>query len=388
MIRQITIALGATLVVLIGGFFIVGHNIERLINRVDPVPLPEISPQARQLHDSAIVVDLHADTLLFGRNLLKRASVGQVDLPRLREGGVGLQFFTIVSRVPMSRDIHKTSVDLPDVITVLGFAGGLGYGTRTPFERTLLQLDRLEEAIEGSAGGMMAIESRADLEALLKARSSNPSVVGALSGIEGAHALDADLKNLDVLFERGLRMVGLTHFFDNAVAGSAHGINKGGLTELGRDVVRRMDELGIVMDLAHLAPKAIDDVLAIIHSPTLVSHTGVKGTCDNPRNLSNRHLRKIAEGGGVIGIGYFDLAVCGTELSDIVAAMSHVRQTVGADHIALGSDYDGSITAGFDTSQLAAITQALLDAGFSSDEVRKVLGDNVIRVLRQVLPAT
>ena len=108
--------------------------------------------------------------------------------------------------------------------------------------------------------------------------------------------------------------------------------------------------------------------------PTLVSHGGVKGTCDNPRNLSDEHVRAIAAGGGVVGIGYFELAVCGTDPRDVVAAIRHVVDLVGDDHVALGSDYDGAATVGFDTSQLRALTQEMLEGGLPEDSVRKILG--------------
>ena len=121
--------------------------------------------------------------------------------------------------------------------------------------------------------------------------------------------------------------------------------------------------------------------------PTVVSHTGVKGTCDNPRNLSDDHVRAIAAGGGVIGIGFFRMAVCGTGPDDIVAAMLHVINLVGVDHVALGSDFDGGVTTAFDVSQLAFVTQAMVDAKLSDEEIVKILGGNTVRVMRQVLPA-
>jgi microsomal dipeptidase-like Zn-dependent dipeptidase len=120
--------------------------------------------------------------------------------------------------------------------------------------------------------------------------------------------------------------------------------------------------------------------------PTVVSHGGVAGTCPNARTLDDAHLRAIAAGGGVIGIGYWDTAVCGREPRHVVAAMRHVVSLVGEDHVGLGSDYDGGTTVGFDTSQLAALTQQLVSDGFTPDQIRKILGGNVLRVLRAVLP--
>jgi membrane dipeptidase len=240
--------------------------------------------------------------------------------------------------------------------------------------------------IAGSGGLLVPVRSRRELDELLARRGRGEEVIGALLGIEGAHALEGDPANLDRAFRAGFRMIGLTHFFDNHYAGSAHGLEKGGLTEAGRELVRRMGELGILLDLAHLSPTAIDEVLRLVPGPVLVSHTGVKGTCDNLRNLSDRHVREIAARGGVIGIGFWDTAVCGIEPRHIVAAMQHVIALVGDDHVALGSDYDGGTTVAFDISGLRVLTQAMLDAGLEPESVRKVLGGNVIRALREGLP--
>jgi microsomal dipeptidase-like Zn-dependent dipeptidase len=132
--------------------------------------------------------------------------------------------------------------------------------------------------------------------------------------------------------------------------------------------------------------QAVDDVLAMASKPTVVSHGGVAGTCPNARTLSDGQVRAIAAGGGVIGIGYWDTAICGREPRHVVAAMRHVIALVGDDHVGLGSDYDGATTVGFDTSQLAALTQQMVDEGLSDASIRKILGGNAVRVLRAVLP--
>jgi microsomal dipeptidase-like Zn-dependent dipeptidase len=366
--------------------FWIGANLERFANRVDPTVLPGVSQQARRIHDASFVVDLHADSLLFGRDLLTRSDVGHVDLPRLQEGGVGLQMFTAVTRTPFGLDLHRTDGDGIDYLTVLAIAQRSPLAGLGPKDRALLQAEQLSALIERSEGRLLPVRTREELAAVIASRDEDPEVVGAIFGVEGAHALEGDIANLQVLFDAGVRMIGLTHFFDNAFSGSTHGIEKGGLSEKGRELVARMEALGIAVDLAHASPAAIDDVLALASKPTLVSHTGVKATCDNPRNLSDEHLRAIAAGGGVVGIGYFDLAVCGEEPADVVAAIRHVVELVGDDHVALGSDYDGAVSVSFDTSQLPALTQQMLDDGLSEDSIRKILGANAVRVLRQTLP--
>ncbi len=377
------ICLGALLFVLRSWL---AENGEGFANRVAPLANPAASPEAMTLHGDSFVVDLHADTTLFGRDLLMRADIGHVDLPRLQEGGVGLQFFTAPTQVPIARNIHRTAADGLDALTLMGFIQWNAFRHEGPLGRALVQAERLRDAADRSGGNLMPIRNRRDLALLRALRTRDPRVVGALLGIEGAHALEGNLENLTPLFDAGYRMIGLTHFFDNAIAGSAHGVERGGLTAMGRKLVAEMERRGVLVDVAHLSPAAIDDVLEIAKKPMVVSHTGVKATCDNPRNLSDEHIRGIAQGGGVIGIGYWEMAVCGIAPSDIVAAMQHVVKLVGDDHVGLGSDYDGGTEVSFDTSQLFVVTQAMLDAGLSQASIRKILGGNVLRVLDETLP--
>jgi microsomal dipeptidase-like Zn-dependent dipeptidase len=240
--------------------------------------------------------------------------------------------------------------------------------------------------VERSDGRLVPIRTRRDLERLLSHRARAPDEVGALLAIEGAHALDGDLDNLSALVDAGVRMVGLAHFFDQEFAGSAHGTEKGGLTPLGRELVRELERRGVLVDLAHSSARTIDDVLAIATRPVVVSHTGVRATCDNPRNLSDDQIRAIAAKGGVIGIGYWATAVCGTRPADIARAIRHVVDVAGDEHAALGSDWDGATTVGFDAAQLPVLTQALLDAGLAPAQVHRVLGENALRVIAAALP--
>jgi len=361
-------------------------HLERFVNRVEPVRLPEVTPAARALHASSTVIDLHADSLLFRRDLLRRSDVGHVDLPRLREGGIALQVFTTVTVVPVGADIDRTEPPGIDLLTLADWARLSTCAWRGPLCRALDQAERLRAFAEASQGRLLLIRDLADLANLLERRRTDPQVVGALLGAEGAHAMEGDPANLDALFQAGFRMIGLAHFFDNEYGGSAHGVEKGRLSPLGRSTLLRMEELGILVDLAHLAPAALDEALGLLTKPTVVSHGGVKGTCDNLRTLSDAHVRRIAAGGGVIGIGYWETAVCGTEPRHVVDAIRYVVDLVGDDHVALGSDYDGATTVGFDTSRLPALTQAMLDAGLPQESIRRILGGNALRVLESTLP--
>jgi microsomal dipeptidase-like Zn-dependent dipeptidase len=360
-------------------------NAERFVNRVEPVPMPEVTPTALALHDASFVADLHADSLLFGRDLTRRSDIGHVDLPRLRLGNVALQVFAIATTAPAGINIDHNERDAFDVLRLaycvrpsLGCFGG-------PFARVETLAGRLARLVEHDPA-LMWVRTAADLADLPPRRASDSQTLGVLLSIEGAQALEDDPANLERAFALGVRMLGLAHFTDNDYAGSAHGAQKGGLTDLGRRTVARMEELGIAVDLAHVAPAAIDDVLAIAKKPVLVSHGGVKGTCDNARTLSDAHVRGIAATGGVIGIGYWQEAVCGTSPNDIARAIRYTVDLVGDEHVALGSDYDGGTTVGFDTSRIAAVTQAMLHEGVARESIPKILGSNAERVLAATLP--
>jgi microsomal dipeptidase-like Zn-dependent dipeptidase len=181
-------------------------------------------------------------------------------------------------------------------------------------------------------------------------------------------------------------MMAPTHFFDNDIGGSSAGADQAGLTDKGREMIRRMEARHVLVDLAHASPKTIDDVLAMATRPVLVSHTGVRATCESPRNLTDGQLRGIARTGGVIGIAYFSVAVCGADAAAIARAMRHAADTAGIDAVALGSDFDGAVDVPFDTTVLGLIIDALFEAGFSEDQIAKIMGGNALRLLRQALP--
>ena len=151
-------------------------------------------------------------------------------------------------------------------------------------------------------------------------------------------------------------------------------------------VIQKMDQMEITIDLAHASPSLIDDILDLTDRPVIVSHTGVKGTYDSPRNLSDEHVKRIAENGGLIGIGFWDGAIGSTDVKDITKAMRYVIDLVGIDHVALGSDWDGGTTVHFDAAHVSILTQTLMDEGFTQDEIRNIMGANVIKFFLKNLP--
>lgn len=387
MIRRILKWLLVLLLLALAGFFIFGPGIaERGMNKVAKGPLPPVSERVRAIHARLAIADMHADTLLWNRDLLERGGRGQVDLPRLEQGNVALQVFSSVTKTPKGQNYDSNGAD-SDNITLLAI--GQLQPTRTwssLIERSLWHSTKLSRAAERSDGRLRVVRTGADVTRLLADRARGMKVTGAMLSVEGLHDLEGKAENLDRLRAAGFRMAGLTHFFDNELAGSMHGKAKGGLTPFGADIVRRMEARGMIVDIAHASPATVDQVLAMARRPIVSSHGGVQATCKVNRNLTDAQIKGIAATGGLIGIGYWDGAVCSTDPRAIAAAIAHVRDLVGIEHVALGSDFDGAVTTAFDAAGLASVTQALADRGFSDEEIAKVMGGNLLAFLERVLP--
>lgn len=391
---RLALAAGATAVVatagavgarMVGRRLVLGAERRHCVTSVTP-PY-RASPRARELHLTLEVVDLHADSLLWGRDLLVRGSQGQVDVPRLLEGNVAIQVLAAAVKSPRHLNIERND-DRTDDITLVALAGGWPRSTyRSLLARALHLAERAARLEAASDGAFRLIRSGADLAAHLAARGADRARTAGILAIEGAHALDDDPANVDVVFEAGFRMMSPSHFFDNAFGGSAHGVEKGGLTAAGRQMVERMEALGMIVDVAHASERTIDDVLTMATRPVVASHTGVRGTADNARNLSDAHLRGIAATGGLIGIGFWDTATGGTDVASIARAIAYAVDVAGIEHVALGSDFDGGVTVPIDATGLVQITDALLDLGWDEDAIGKVLGRNALHVLTEALPA-
>jgi membrane dipeptidase len=368
-------------------FFVIPAYVDKSYNRtVDSSP-SQPSEKAGTLHRTLLVADLHADSLLWDRDVSERGTRGHVDIPRLREGNVALQVFTVVTKTPRGLNIERND-DLSDNVTLLALAERWPLATwRSLKQRALYQAARLRRAVADSGGTLVLIRTSGDLESFLRRRQQQePTLLAVLLGIEGAHALDADLANLDELFNAGFRMMAPTHFFDNEFGGSSSGVARIGLTQAGREMIRRMEAKGMTVDLAHASAQTIEDALALVTKPVVISHTGVRGTCDNNRNLSDAQIKGVARTGGVVGIGYWQTATCGTDARAIARAVRYTANLVGVGHVGLGSDFDGAVTQPFDTSGLVRVTDALLAEGFNDEEIKMIMGGNVFRVLSQNLP--
>jgi membrane dipeptidase len=385
--RRVTLALsGLALLLLFFFFFGAAPILDSFANRKTGAELPAVSEPAKRLHETLWVADLHADSLMWNRSLDSRHSRGLVDIPRMIEGGVALQAFTVVTKVPWGMNISSNS-DSSDMFTLLAVAQRWPVRTWSSLmERALYQAERLHESARSSGGTFSLIETRAELEVYLERRRKDTHLTAGYLGIEGAQVLEGKLENVERLFQAGFRMMSPSHFFDTEVGGSAHGENKTGLTPFGFKVIAEMQRLGMLVDLAHASKKTIDDVLRVTKKPVVFSHTGVVATCDNQRNLSAEQLRRTAAKDGLIGIGFFETATCGRDLAAVVRAIRYTADLVGVSHVALGSDFDGFVRTPIDAAGLPALTQALLDGGFSQNEVRLIMGGNVMYLLSRVLP--
>lgn len=378
----------AIVVLAVLGFFGFGGVVaERLMNRVERAEPPVISERAATLHASLRVMDWHSDTLLWQRDPLQRADRGHLDQPRAIEGNIAIQMFTTVTKSPRGQNDSSNSADALDRITplVLGQRWPIAtWGSQKA--RALYQAERLHQAEKEAPNRIRIVRTADELKQGLAARAANPKLLLALLGTEGSHALDGELAAVDELYDAGFRMFGLQHFFDNKLGGSLHGTSHAGLTEFGRAVVSLAIEKRIIIDVAHSSEAVVRDVLAMSDRPIVVSHTGFKGACDSPRNISDPLMQKIASAGGLIAVGFWSNAICDASPDGIARTIEYGISLVGAEHVALGSDFDGSITSPIDSSEMAAITSALLALGVAESDIALVMGENSLRFLLQNLP--
>lgn len=376
--------LGVLLVLLIiGGLIILSKVVwPKVDSDMNPViahnPYP-VSAAAQALHDELWIADLHTDSLLWRRNPAIRQSHGHVDLPRLRDGGVEFQIFSAVTKSPKGQNFNGNDADAPDQITRLAQAQLWPVRTwGSIYERAAYQAQRLQKLEK--KGEVHIVRTAADME--------KTDRVLALLLTEGSHPLQGDLEKIHRLHHQGYRAMGLHHFFDNELGGSLHGRSQAGLTGFGRAAVKEMRKKGIIIDVAHSSVQTVRDVLALTPDPIFISHGGTVASCPKTknRNLPDDVLKQIAARGGLIGIGYFSGVICDISPNGIATAIVDAVNLLGPDAVALGSDYDGTVTVSLDTSELAAITDALLRRGMDKATIRKVMGENARRFFTDNLP--
>jgi membrane dipeptidase len=369
----------------------------------------EISSKAKQLHFAAIVVDTHDDTtqrlLAPGFDLGDRHSDGSIDIPRMREGGLGGIFFSIW--IP-------ASVTGPEAV-----------------KRALDQIDAVRQQVIAHPKDLTLCTTAGEVM-----QAHGQGKIAVLMGVEGGHMIAADLAILRTYAALGVRYMTLTHMLNDEWADSS--TDKpvhNGLTDFGREVVREMNRQGMMVDISHVSDKTFYDALETSKAPLIASHSSCRAICKAPRNMTDDMIRALAGKGGVIQINYHtgflsqefndaaskseDLKTRGAEVTKrcagdagcetlegdklvrqlvaegrlpkvsweaIIQHIDHAVKLVGADHVGLGSDFDGAdMPFGMeDASDLPKITQALLDRGYSESDIQKILGGNTLRLLQQV----
>ena len=329
----------------------------------------------RDRYRASFIMDWHADSLLWSRELEERSESGHWDLPRAVDGGIDLQMLTIVS---------ETS----EPLWLLGLAQEWPIAALwDPAERIIYQIERGQRLPsrarrQPDLPPLVVVD---DAEALR--RVATGQAMGIMLGLEGIHGIEDGPPTLEHWYSTGVRMASIVHRHDNAYGSSSGGSNDadpGALSDAGRDILQRMRRLGMILDLSHAAPGVIDEALEIYRGgPVVASHTGLRAQCDIDRNLSDEHARRIAENGGLIGIMFAPFTLCGESLDDLVNAIKTAVDVVGEDHVALGSDWDGYISAVVDAAEVPELLAALEASGLSPLAVRKVAGLNSLQFLQR-----
>jgi|TARA_B110001454_G_scaffold33836_1_gene33196 membrane dipeptidase len=370
----------------IGALLFGPKYVDSRINQTSPHSPFEVSDKANKLHKDLLIGDWHADSTLWNRDLSNQYDYGHVDIPRLQKGNVALQMFTSVSKSPRGQNYNKNETSANDNITLLVILQRWPIKTWSSLaERVIYQARKIRTLEKEDSQNFMLILSQSDLNDFMQKRKSNLDLIGGLLGTEGSHALDGELQNIERLFDEGFRMMSLQHFFDNKLGGSLHGISGRGLTKFGQEAIKEMLRLGIMIDVSHSSENVVKDVLSLSDQPILVSHTGFNGYCPSSRNISDSLMKEIAKKGGLVAVGFWDAAVCNNTPKSVAEAIQYGIKLIGAKHVALGSDFDGAVRPGFDSSELVAITHELLEAGVEESDIRLVMGENMFNFLKNNL---
>lgn len=328
----------------------------------------------KALHQRWCIADGHADSLMWNRDLCVRSEEGHVDFPRLREAGVKLQCFTIVTR------------GFPFIGGFPVFASWRGWpveARQSEWTRAVWQIDRLADFCRRSEGQARLTTTAAALE-----DNVAHGRLSAVLGVEGGHAIEGRVERVAELHRRGVRFMGLTHLSNNDLGGSSFPMmGNRGLTPLGHEVVEAMAGVGMSVDVAHASERTLEELFASPRVRFFCSHTGVRRAGGGWRNLSDASLRRIAERGGVACIILAPVYLGGDSLEDVVRHVDHALDVMGEEGVGIGSDYDGMVALpkGMrDVTDLPRLTEALLRR-HPEPLVERILGGNLRRFFRETL---
>ena len=380
--------------------------VDRGLNRfaLDP-DAPQPDPADRALHRGLFIADLHADCLKWDRDLLTWSEYGHADLPRLHAGNTALQVFAMVTHSPVNLP-WRACLSADDPNHAAWLAALQGRPVRSTRGRAFHQMDLFWDAVQRSktqeGPELRPILNASELLALVEARKRGETVIGGMLALEGGHWVgqyDPDpgvvAAEIRALYDRGLRVFAPVHRFDNPLCGSSEGCKRYGLTPAGRTALQAAEEHGMVIDLAHASEAAIREAAELLQKPFIVSHTGVRAVCEGicrpDRNLSDDALRAVLDSGGVVGVGYWGHAV-GEGVANIARVMAYVMEMAEArglpagDHVALGSDFDGSVATQIAADELDVLTATLRRAGFDDGTIARIMGRNVCRLFARGMP--
>jgi membrane dipeptidase len=332
-----------------------------------------LETEARALHRTAYLADAHADALLWNRDLRVRQRRGHVDFVRLAEAGVRLQVFTVVTR------------GFPFIGGFPAFALAHGWpleAIRSPWTRTLFQLDRMTRACD--RGPAVLARTPADLAA-----AEGEGKLACVMGIEGGHAIEGQVERVGELARRGVAFMGLTHLVPNELGGSSFPFRgRRGLTALGGRVLEAMGAHGLAVDVAHASRRLLAALLEQREVRIFCSHTGVAALGPRWRNVDDATLRRIADRGGVVGMIFGTPYLGSRRLEAVADHLEHAVRVAGEEAVCLGSDFDGMVPlpSGMrDVTDLWKLTAILLRRGHPRRRIERVLGLNLRRFLTEVL---
>jgi len=342
--------------------------------------------RARLLHHHTFVADLHADPLMQNRNLNQRWTARdnvQVDFPRLRETGYNLQIMGLPTSGPGGRLVFGRSTARKGWPL---WARRLGQ--KNTFQSASFMIGNLHRYICASGGSVALVRTPLELDDNYK-----NGILSTMLSIEGGQCLAGCIKNLDFFYQRGVRCIGLAHYTPNDLGGATWRIRdrRRGLTPFGAQVVKRANDLGMVVDICHSSERAIQQILAISRAPVILSHTGVDGVKPMWRNISDKAICETAARGGVIGIIFLESFMAGESVEDVVDQIMYVINMVGPEHVAYGSDFLGGVSRLVrpmeDVTDTPRITAALLRRGVPESALTLILGENFRRVYHQAWEA-
>jgi membrane dipeptidase len=328
-------------------------------------PLVEPSEEALRIHRESIVIDLHVDTLIWPRDLNRESDSGHLDFPRMRKGGLDGAAFTIPTRFFGLAGLKAMRDARPPKTWF------------SPWERYRYQVEAMRSFVASAKGRVRIATSPDEIR-----RNHREGVLSVFHGIEGAHALEGDLSRVHRLASDGVVFIGLVHLWRNDFGAGSFGPD-GGLTDLGRELIDTMNEAGLMVDLAHADSKTFDEALERTRLPPMVSHTGARAVHDTWRNLSDEQIRTVAKRNGVIGVMLVPPALDQLDLFEAFRHLAHIVDVGGEECAAIGSDFDGTWKAPIDVTGLPQLTELMLRAGWGEGRIKKILGENVLRVLEE-----